>query len=77
MAFHIRNPDTDALARKLAGLKKIGLTDAVHLALRGELEREAAKASLPDLAAAFCRDLRAKAAAARAAVPPGADGPPS
>ena len=61
MPFHIKNPETDALARKLAGLKKIGLTEAVHLALGNELGREAAKASLPDLAAAFCRDLRAKA----------------
>jgi antitoxin VapB len=28
MAFHIKNPETDALARKVAALKKIGLTVA-------------------------------------------------
>lgn len=74
MPFHIKNPETDALARKLATLRKVGLTEAVHLALQGALEREAAKASLPDLAAAFCRNLRAEAdaeaeAARRAGTP--------
>ena len=33
MAFHIKNLETDALARKVAALKKIGLTEAVHAAL--------------------------------------------
>jgi antitoxin VapB len=39
-AFHIKNPVTDALARKVPALKKIGLTEAVHMALAHELERE-------------------------------------
>jgi antitoxin VapB len=43
MAFHIRNPETDALARRVAAIKKIGLTEAVHEALRHELEREEAQ----------------------------------
>ena len=46
MAFHIKNPETDALARKVAALKKTGLTDAVHEALRNELAREQAKSGL-------------------------------
>jgi antitoxin VapB len=60
MAFHIKNPETDALARKVAALKKIGLTDAVHAALVHELEREQGKPSLVDLGVQFCRDLRAR-----------------
>jgi antitoxin VapB len=67
MPFHIKNPDTDALARKYAGLKKLGLTEAVHLALEEALLREAAKPSLPDVAAAFYRELKARSIAAKAA----------
>jgi antitoxin VapB len=66
MPFHIKNPDTDSLARKYAGLKKLGLTEAVHLALEEALLREAAKPSLPDVAAAFYRELKARSDAARA-----------
>lgn len=33
MAFHIKNPETDALARRVAALKRTGLTEAVHAAL--------------------------------------------
>jgi len=60
MAFHIKNPETDALARKVAAVKKIGLTEAVHTALAHELEREQGRPSLVDLGVQFCRDLRAK-----------------
>jgi antitoxin VapB len=60
MAFHIKNPETDALARRVAAVKKIGLTEAVHTALAHELEREQGKPSLVDLGVKFCRDLRAK-----------------
>lgn len=60
MAFHIKNPETDALARELAKLRKIGLTEAVHTALQNELERERGKPSLVELGIAFSRDLRAK-----------------
>ena len=58
MAFHIKNPETDALARKVAAVKKIGLTEAVHTALAHE--REQGRPSLVDLGVQFCRDLRAK-----------------
>lgn len=60
MAFHIKNPETDVLARRVAALKKVGLTEAVHTALVHELEREQGKPSLVDLGVQFCRDLRAK-----------------
>jgi antitoxin VapB len=60
MAFHVKNPETDALARKVAALKKVGLTEAVHLALAHELEREQGKPSLVDIGVQFCRDLRAR-----------------
>ena len=60
MAFHIKNPETDALAHKVAALKKIGLTEAVHTALAHELEREQGKPILVDLGVQFCRDLRAR-----------------
>lgn len=60
MAFHIKNPETDALARQVAALKKIGLTEAVHAALARELEREQGRPSLVELGVKFCRDLRAR-----------------
>jgi antitoxin VapB len=60
MAFHIKNPETDALARRVAAVKRIGLTEAVHTALAHELEREQGRPSLVDLGVQFCRDLRAK-----------------
>ncbi|WP_247480387.1 type II toxin-antitoxin system VapB family antitoxin [Bradyrhizobium sp. CW9] len=60
MAFHIKNFETDALARKVASLKKLGLSEAVHVALAHELEREQGKPTLVDLGVQFCRDLRAR-----------------
>jgi antitoxin VapB len=59
MAFHIRNPDTDRLARRVAALKKIGLTEAVHEVLQKELEREEGKPSDIDRWIKFARDFRA------------------
>lgn len=66
MAFHIKNPDTDALARQVAALKKVGLTEAVHSALAHELEREREKPSLVEISAAFARKLRAMGDPAKA-----------
>lgn len=40
MAFHIRDAETDRLARRLSELKGVGLTEAVRAALRSEVERE-------------------------------------
>jgi antitoxin VapB len=58
MAFHIKNPETDALARKVAAMKKVGLTEAVHSALAHELEREQGRPSLVEVSATFARKLR-------------------
>jgi len=63
MAFHIKNPETDALARRVARLRGIGLTQAIHEALEQALENEARRARLGDQAARFCRELRARSAA--------------
>ena len=60
MAFYIKNAATDALARKVAALKKVGLTEAVHTALSHELEREQGRPSLVELGIGFARDLRAR-----------------
>ncbi|MER9120455.1 type II toxin-antitoxin system VapB family antitoxin [Mesorhizobium sp. M0954] len=69
MAFHIKNPETDALARRLAALKRTGLTEAVHAALKHELEREQARASLVEIGVRFCRDLRPRASLIAAGPP--------
>lgn len=60
MAFHIKNPETDRLARRVATLKKVGLTEAVHAALERELERVQAVPSEVELAVEFSRKLRAR-----------------
>lgn len=60
MAFHIKNAETDALARKVAALKKTGLTEAVHTALVHELERERAKPSLVEIGMNYAHEVRAR-----------------
>ena len=60
MAFHIRNPETDRLARRVARLKGTGLTEAVHAALEHELAREEATPTLADRIAELSRALRAR-----------------
>ena len=40
MAFHVRDPETDALVRRLARQKGVGITEAVKLAVGAELRRE-------------------------------------
>lgn len=61
MAFHIKNRETEALARKVAMLKGAGLTETVHEALSNELARELGKPSLVETGLEFVRALRAKA----------------
>lgn len=39
MAFHVRNSETERLARELARTAKLGLTEAVHVAVANELRR--------------------------------------
>ena len=60
MAFHIRNPDTDRLARQVARLKGTGLTEAVHSALEHELARETSETPLAEKVDALSRALRAR-----------------
>ena len=60
MAFHIRNAQTDKLARQLAQAKRTGITEAVHEALANELARVKSQPSLVELGLAFSRELRAK-----------------
>ena len=33
MAFHVRDPETDALVREYAEEKRVGITDAIKLAV--------------------------------------------
>mgnify|MGYP000188641806 CR=1 FL=1 len=40
MAFHIRDPETDALARKLAAARGVGLTEVIRDVLVDALDRE-------------------------------------
>lgn len=46
MPFHVRDAETDTLVRELARAKGLGLTDAVKLAVRNELQRAAEAAPL-------------------------------
>jgi antitoxin VapB len=43
MAFHISDQETEDLVRELARKMGVGLTEAVKLAVRAELEREDSK----------------------------------
>ena len=46
MAFHVRDPKTDALVRRLAKRKGVGITEAIREAAEHELAREEEKLSL-------------------------------
>jgi antitoxin VapB len=46
MAFHIRDPETDRLARELAALQGNGITEAVRSALEEKLSAERKKLPL-------------------------------
>ncbi|MBX3566719.1 MAG: type II toxin-antitoxin system VapB family antitoxin [Rhizobiaceae bacterium] len=58
MAFHIKNPQTDALARKVAAMRGVGLTEAVHQALERELECQQPGKDLVEIGLEFVRELR-------------------
>jgi antitoxin VapB len=61
MAFKIEDPETDALARRVAAIKKIGLDEAVRIALAHELERDQKGHSIIERGLEFGRELRARA----------------
>jgi len=48
MPFHIRNRETERLARELARKTKLGLTEAVHMAISNEIQRREETESLWD-----------------------------
>lgn len=58
MAFHIKNPETDALLRKVAKAKGVSLTAAIHEALEHELQREGGEEDFVHKALEFGRRLR-------------------
>lgn len=58
MAIHVRDPETDALVRKLAQNRGMGLTETIRDAVRKELEADENKISLWERTA----DLRAEVA---------------
>ena len=55
MAISIKNPEADQLARTLAGVTGLSLTDAILKALREQLKRETGRSRVSGLG----RDLRA------------------
>lgn len=60
MALYVKDQEVDALADRLAQVKKTSKTEAVRLALRHELEREQAIPSLVEVGVEFCRNLKAR-----------------
>jgi antitoxin VapB len=60
MPFHIRDPETDALVRRLAREKGRGLTDTVKLAVREALDRVGRAIPLRDRIAALRADAPAR-----------------
>ena len=58
MAFHVRDPKTDAVVRELAKKRGIGITEAVREAADEALKRDEGKLSLWDRTA----DIRARIA---------------
>lgn len=65
MTVLIRNRETDALIRRVAKLKGVGLTEAVHQALENELGRETGNSDYVERAMAFATRLRAMGDPAR------------
>jgi antitoxin VapB len=59
MAIHVRDPETDALVRKLAAKKGIGITEAIREAVSNELDREDSKLSLWERTADIRAELNA------------------
>jgi antitoxin VapB len=60
MAFHIRNSETERLARELARKAKLGLTEAVHVAVSNELHRLQKAVPLWERTAALRKRMRGR-----------------
>ena len=65
MAFHIRNRDTERLTRELARKAKLGLTEAVHVAVTNELRRQRQSVPLWERTAILRKRIRARVKDAR------------
>jgi antitoxin VapB len=65
MPFHIRNRETERLTRELARNAKLGLTEAVHLAVANELARRRRAVPLWERAAGLRKRVRARVKDAR------------
>lgn len=59
MALHIKNAETERLARRLASLTNTGLTEAVQTALENELERVEGRPPVVERILEFGRRARA------------------
>ena len=59
MALYVKNADVDAMAVRLAALKRTSKTEAVRLALSHELERSQSGPEMVEAGVAFCRRVRA------------------
>ncbi|RYE57726.1 MAG: transcription factor [Rhizobiaceae bacterium] len=57
MPFHVRDRETDSLVRELADKRGIGLTEAVKLAVRHELQRDRYAVPLPARLAALRAEI--------------------
>ena len=61
MALFIKDPAVDALAQELATLKRTTKTEAVHQALRNEIDREKGQRDLVALSLDLAHRLRERA----------------
>jgi antitoxin VapB len=57
MAFHVRDPQTDQLVRRLARQRGVGLTEAIRQAVGAELQRAEAEPSRLDKIRALQADI--------------------
>jgi antitoxin VapB len=60
MAFHVRNRHTERLVRELARREKLGLTEAVHIAVSNELRRGGETKSLWDRTESLRKQIRTR-----------------
>jgi antitoxin VapB len=60
MVFHIRNRETERLARELARSAKLGRTEAVHIAVANELRRRQQAVPLWERTATLRKRVRAR-----------------
>jgi antitoxin VapB len=48
MAFHVRDPEADLLVRTLAKKRGVGITEAIKVAVREQIERDARATPMRD-----------------------------